>query len=137
MNTQKIKLGTSGSEKELSIVNRAFEHIPVDKDEVVETADSTKYVYSNTEKQRWRINWTTLPSDNADTLDENCGRDNLKAEYDKKTNLSLLIYDDETPQGYSSYTVIFTYYNEVYQRPLAGDPKDCWRYNISIELEET
>ena len=137
MNTQILKLGTLASERTLSIVNRTFRHTPVSKNDVVETSSSSKYVYTNTEKQRWEISWTQLPSDDADTLDTNCGRDNLKVEYDKNTPLSFIVYDDETPQGSDSYTVIFVYYDEDYQRPLAGVLPDTWRYNITIILEET
>lgn len=137
MADQVLQLGEAAAERTLSLAGRTFNKIPVEQSASVKTADyslSTYYDPTVKEKDTFRITFFQLAGKDADTPDDQTGRDNILIEKNKFTNLNLIVTDEDG--GTETFIVKFIRYNEIYNRVLGDQGQQIWRYNITMELQE-
>ncbi len=139
MTDQVLQLGEAAAERTLSLAGRTFDRIDMEKSSSVETADfglTTYYDPDVKEKAIFKIVFFQLAGKDADTPDNQTGRDNLKVEKDKFTTLNFIVTDEDA--GTETFVVKFTKgsYKETYNRVLGDQGQQIFRYNISFELQE-
>ena len=137
MADQVLELGEAAAERELSLAGRTFQRLDVEQSESVKLADKSISTYFDPtvkEKATFRITFFQLAGIDADTPDNNTGRDNIKVEKDKFIPLNLIVTEEDG--GTVTFVVKFTRYDEIYNRVLGDQGQQIWRYNITIELQE-
>ena len=137
MATQTLQLGEAASERTLSLAGRTFQRSDVEQSESVKTADKSLSTYFDPtikEKATFRITFFQLAGIDADTPDNQTGRDNLKVEKDKFIPLNFIVINEAG--GSETFSVKFIRYQETYNRVLGDQGQQIWRYNITMELQE-
>ena len=137
MANQVLQLGEAAAERTLSLAGRTFIKIPVEQSASVKTADfglSTYFDPAVKEKDTFKITFFQLAGKDADTPDNQTGRDNILVEKNKFIPLNLIVTDEDG--GTETFVVKFIRYQETYNRVLGDQGQQIWRYNINIELQE-
>ena len=137
MAQQTLQLGEAASERTLSLAGRTFQRSDVEQSESVKTADKSLSTYFDPtikEKATFRITFFQLAGIDADTPDNQTGRDNLKVEKDKFIPLNFIVTNEAG--GSETFSVKFIRYQETYNRVLGDQGQQIWRYNITMELQE-
>lgn len=98
----------------------------------VELANGGVRRYGKAVKKKFKISWTWLPSQDAQTWDGKAGRDTIKA---LVTNSSMTFTVLKRDGSTDSYTVLVDSYSEtLLRRDIAGFTNFFW--DISLELIE-
>ena len=97
MADQVLKLGEAAAERTLSLAGRTFQKTPIEQSASVKTADfglSTYFDPTIKEKDSFTITFFQLAGIDADTPDNNTGRDNILVEKDKFIPLNLIVTNE-------------------------------------------
>jgi hypothetical protein len=132
--------GTVNQFNKVTEHNRTDFSINVERiEKVVRTSNGTLRKNYITDKRRFSMSWTMLPSYRSLTVDGAWGAEDLRSFYlsdEGKTSFRIRINlakngADQTSSGYEEYTVVFGGCNfSVVKRGLQP------HWNVSIELEE-
>lgn len=99
---------------------------------VIELASGKKKKYIKGIKHTFSMQWTWLPSEDANTIDGYAGRDTLVANFAESGNTHTLIFRDEIG-GSDTYTVFVSDYSE---RLVRRSPNEEFFWEVSISFEE-
>ena len=137
MANQVLQLGQPAAERTLSLAGRTFNRSDVEQSATVKAADFSLSTYFDPdvkEKATFKITFFQLAGIDADTPDNQTGRDNLKVEKNKFIPLNLIVGNEAG--GTETFVVKFANYRETYNRVLGDQGQQIWRYNINMELQE-
>lgn len=118
---------------ELSDHGRTFTQDRVDRITQIELANGNRKQYVKGIKRKFNIEWTWLPSADAQTSDTKAGRDTLRGLL-LDGNTHTLIVRDMASGSTNTYTVFVDSYNETIKR--RDNPNNLHYYDISVEFSQ-